>query len=319
MAYREGDNYWISAYIYFDGNIYDDFCDDVIRDILSPFLENKENLKLFEKYFFIRYSESGSHLRVRFLGDKSELEKELKTRFENQISQNISDFFTERNKIDGKRVLDVSKFFIKWVPYEPEIERYGGKEAIKVAEEYFFYSSNTAVELIKLLQVNDKSSRLGKGLALIVIILFKFCNQKEKSIKLISSYSSGYLRAIAKEEKYYEAWVDTFNAGFNSQSEKLVELVNNLWQILEDGEELPEILDNFSKNMEVVSEKLRLLSMHNKIVYRETQINDWDTCVFSIVPSYIHMMNNRLGITIQEESYLAHLVSKGINIENPVK
>ena len=65
----------------------------------------------------------------------------------------------------------------------------------------------------------------------------------------------------------------------------------------------------------MVSKKIRYLFDDNKIVLGGKKVDDWNTCIFSIVPSYIHMMNNRLGITIQEESYLAYLISKGMIVE----
>ena len=312
------ENCWVSAYIYFDGNIYSDECDFVIKQILVPFLEDMENSELFKRYFFIRYSEGGTHIRVRFYGNTLMLENKLRPLFENKINRNLSKFFTDMNKNGGEKVLDPKKFFIKWIPYEPETERYGGKEAVKIAEEFFFYSSVTANEIIKHFGTNDKSSRLGKGLALMVILLFKFCVSKEMAGKLVSNYSSGYLKAIAKEEKYQEVLIESFDAGFNSQSKKLVELVNTLWDILEENEELPYVLESYSKNLDIIYQKLRQGWENNKVIIRETQVYDWDTCVFSIIPSYIHMMNNRLGIAVYEESYLAHLIAKGILIEQTV-
>jgi hypothetical protein len=37
----------------------------------------------------------------------------------------------------------------------------------------------------------------------------------------------------------------------------------------------------------------------------------------AICSSYLHMMNNRLGITIQEESYLAYLITRTLQAPAP--
>lgn len=304
---------WLSAYVYFDGNIYSDYCDDVIRDILTPFIEDKENQKYFEKYFFIRYSDSGSHLRIRFWGEEEKLESGFKPCFEYSVKEKIAVFIANNNGND-------EKFFVRWVPYEPEFERYGGEKAIKIAEEFFCYSSETAIEIIKLLGRNDKASRLGKGLALMVILLQRFYGgDKEKAAKLVATYSSGYLKAIAKEEKYHEAWVECFDSGFNTQSEKLIELVNSIWAFLIEGEEMSYPLNNYSKNLETVAKKLRNLCANKGAIISQNPVENWETCLSFIIPSYLHMMNNRIGITIQEEAYLAHLIFKGIEVENFVK
>lgn len=316
MITTENQHNWLSAHIYFEGNIYSDQCDEIVRQVLIPFVESEVNKKLLKKYFFIRYSDSGPHLRVRFYGEEDKLESRLKPLFESSIDASLKTFLSI-NKDENQKHFDREKFFVKWIPYEPEIERYGGERAIEIAEEFFYYSSITAIEIIKLMSTNDKSSRLGKALASMVILLQRFCKGKEEAARLVSNYSSGYLRAIAKEEKYHEAWIESFDAGFNSQSEKLVELVNLLWAI-PVGNELPDPLHDYSENLQVVSQKLKQLCANKEVLFKQNYVDDWETCVQFIIPSYIHMMNNRLGVTIQEEAYLAYLISKGFKVENLV-
>lgn len=317
MITKENRHNWLSAHIYFDGNIYGDHCDEIIRQVLVPFFEDEAVQKLFKKYFFIRYSDSGPHLRVRFFGEEALLEEQLKPLFESGIEQNLKASLSANNNSDWQKSFVKENFFVKWIPYEPEIERYGGVEAIKIAEEFFHYSSITAIEIIRLLRTNDKSSRLGKALASMVILLHEFYGEKEKAVQLVANYSSGYLRAIAKEEKYHEAWIESFDAGFNSQSEKLVELVNLLWAI-PGGNGLPDLLHDYSQNLKIVSGKLKLLCENKGVLFKQNYVADWGTCIQFIIPSYIHMMNNRLGVTIQEEAYLAYLISKGLAAEKLV-
>jgi len=84
------------------------------------------------------------------------------------------------------------------------------------------------------------------------------------------------LRAIAKEEKYHEAWIESFDAGFNSQSEKLIELVNLLWAI-PGGNGLPDPLHDYSVNLHVVSQKLKLLCENKNVLFKQTM--DCISCV----------------------------------------
>jgi len=42
-----------------------------------------------------------------------------------------------------------------------------------------------------------------------------------------------------------------------------------------------------------------------------------EQAVVAICSSYVHMMNNRLGITIQEESYLAYLILRTLQRDPP--
>jgi thiopeptide-type bacteriocin biosynthesis protein len=300
MTSKDEADCWISAYLFFDGNIYSDYCDKFILEVLVPFLETEEYKYLYKKYFFIRYSEAGYHIRVRFFGSTKILEEELRPLFESIIKQNLKEFITRIKKNNPEQTVDENLFYMKWVPYEPELDRYGGEEAIKVAEGFFFFSSITAIEIIKRSQDNDRSSKLGKALALMVIMIRKFYIEKENASRFISNYSSNYLKAIAKEEKYHQAWIETFDAGFNRQSEKLIELVNDIWEVLDEEGELPEVFDNYSKKIDLISRELKILIENNKIIRSGMVLNVWGSVWFSIVPSYIHMMNNRLGVNIQE-------------------
>jgi thiopeptide-type bacteriocin biosynthesis protein len=312
MVLKDDCNCWISAHIYFEGNIYSKFCDDLIKHVLTPFINKEQNKHLYEKYFFIRYTDNDPHIRVRFYGAKNKLEKELQSIFENQVCQDLKNFITYNKSNDPGTTIDKNNFGIKWIPYEPEMERYGGMEAIKVAEEFFFYSSTAAIEIIKSFAENDRSLRLGMGLASIVILLQKFCNNKGKAARLINNYSSSYLNAVARKEAQHEVWIESFDAGFISQSEKLIEFVNTIWDALDEDDELPDLLDTYSKNIKLIAHKLKKLSQDKKIIINDHLALSWEDCIFLIIPSYIHMMNNRLGIPIVDESYLAFLINRSL-------
>jgi thiopeptide-type bacteriocin biosynthesis protein len=310
---------WISAYIYFDGNIYGDECDFVITSLFLPFIKKYQHF-YFDSYFFIRYSDTGSHVRIRFSGNKELLEKELKPVFEKYIIESFPVLIIGIGRIKGTPV-DASKFFIKWAEYEPETDRYGGKFAIKVAEEFFFCSSDTAIDMLKPLGVNNYPSRLGKGLALMLILLHQMFGEKEKALRLVNMYSDGYLRNIAVNEDIKNFWIETFNDGFKKQASNLTNIVNILWEGMENEEELPEELSRYYNALALLRIKLFNLFNEGKITLHNQAELSWDNSLFRIIPSYIHMMNNRLGISIQDESYLAHIIALGLQglIDNPPK
>ncbi|HEU0052564.1 MAG TPA: lantibiotic dehydratase C-terminal domain-containing protein, partial [Longimicrobium sp.] len=62
-----------------------------------------------------------------------------------------------------------------------------------------------------------------------------------------------------------------------------------------------------------VREEFRALLDDGRLLMRgSAPYTDWDTAVQAIVSSYVHMMNNRLGISLQEESYLAYLIMRAM-------
>ena len=69
---------WLSAYLYFKGNVYGPECDRLLVDIIEPFIKSYNTSGYYEKYFFIRYNEWGSHIRLRLFGNNKLLNSNIK-------------------------------------------------------------------------------------------------------------------------------------------------------------------------------------------------------------------------------------------------
>ncbi|PWN60174.1 lantibiotic dehydratase [Chryseobacterium oncorhynchi] len=100
--------------------------DIILEEAVKPLLQNFQKEKLIKKWFFIRYNDPKSHLRVRFeLSDSSHF---------NKIFTLINEYLKEyidSGEISGI-ILDT---------YQREIERYG-KDTIEQAEFLFCKSSS---------------------------------------------------------------------------------------------------------------------------------------------------------------------------------
>lgn len=297
-------NIWLSVYIYSKGDIYSQNGDRVILEIVDPVVQYSVQNGLIKRYFFIRYSEKGTHIRLRLYGQKDILETTIK--------QFIKDFVEEKLHVDLR--IDENKSGIKtveWTDYEPEYERYGGNEAVKVAEDFFQFSSEFCIEQLKHIPDGEQSSRFGKGIIGMVTLLKVFFEEKNSALQLVQNYGKNYLKGFAKEEHLKE-WVEMFNGGFEKQSETLVDYIDALWEALSENDQLPESIASFSDNVKNIKEQLKNLFDDRKISLYQNKIENWDLVLRSIVPSYIHMTNNRLGISIRDESYLSHLINAAL-------
>jgi len=111
----------------------------VLVNVLLPFVANHTHL--YEKFFFIRYYDTQSHIRVRF----------------------YNGFCKENNFIILSELMNALKPFIDQGlinkvcqdTYEREIERYGGGEFIGLSESIFYYDSISALKFISLLDGYD--------------------------------------------------------------------------------------------------------------------------------------------------------------------
>jgi thiopeptide-type bacteriocin biosynthesis protein len=295
---------WLSAHIYFDGYIYGPWCDYLITELLYPFARSAVATGLIERFFYIRYKEQGSHVRLRMDSYSDRLESEVKP----ALLRHLSD--TRISNVPGNGAHAAERVSLKWVPYQAEVERYGGPEAIAVAESFFCYSTETCVDMLRGIAGKSQSTRLGKALLAFVVILHTFCDDRSEASRLVRRYRGTYLRNIAGDESGRTRWLELFEDGFDRQAEILHEYVNDAWERMDHGDSLSEALDDLHGNLKHTRSELERLAEHGAVFTWAEQRPDWLHCVHTIIPSYIHMTSNRLGVTIYEESYLAHLLQR---------
>ena len=134
-----------------------------------------------------------------------------------------------------------------------------------------------------------------------------FSRDRTAAAAWANQYNLGYLRGVAQEEEQRGAWLGAFGSGYDAQAEMLGEYVEEVWSRMDESETLSEALDLYRDGLLEVRGHFRDL-LDAGLLGRPQAYTDWDTAVGAICSSYLHMMNNRLGVTIQEESYLAYLI-----------
>jgi thiopeptide-type bacteriocin biosynthesis protein len=135
---------WLFAKIYCPG----DREDAVIAAALPDFSRNALASELADSWFFIRYADPDTHVRLRFHGDPDRLSRQLFPQV-CRWAQELMD-----RGACAKFVFDT---------YEQEIERYGGPDGMSAAERLFHADSRAAVDLVGVLQARewtDPASRL---------------------------------------------------------------------------------------------------------------------------------------------------------------
>lgn len=293
-THSEHDHRWLTAYLFFEGEIYDETADRVIREVVVPLVEACR--RQVTRWFFLRYGEDGSHIRLRFLASDSVLDETIWPRIEEAAS---SSEWVERHIRTS---------------YEPEVERYGGPQGLVLAEELFHHQSETVLALLHKIDPGTRPARLGKGLLAMLTLLFLYRGERRSAAALAQRYGTNYLKLWAPDTDQQASWQQAFQEGFDRQADRLAEYVEVAWESLESGDELTTDLDPYRQNMEEIHRRFRHLFDQGDLRLGERTADDWDECVRWIVPSYIHMMNNRLGVSIQEESYLSVLIAGTLDL-----
>ena len=280
---------WLTAYLFFEDHVYSDTADRVIREVVAPLA--RACRPDAARWFFLRYAEETSHVRLRFFAPGPVLEETIWPRVAETASSSELVVRSTRER------------------YEPEVERYGGPWGLALAEELFHRQSETALALLEKIPPGTRPQRLGKGLLAMLVLLFLYRGERRSAADLAQRYGTSYLKAWAGDAEEQERWLRTFQEAFDRQADRLADYVESAWEALESGGELTPELDAYRRDMEDVARRLRELFDQRCLRLGARTADDWDECVRSIVPSYVHMMNNRLGVSIQEESYLSVLIA----------
>ena len=132
-----------------------------------------------------------------------------------------------------------------------------------------------------------------------------------------------YGQELEEEEmkRRQEETLKAFEENFESQKEMLVPFFETVWEALQDGQEFAqEWLNNWVKHVGRTREELHALQAAGDLEvpsylaeYNKTMETDFSTAHvdrWSIYESYVHMVNNRLGVMNQDEAYLGYLIRR---------
>lgn len=247
-----------------------------LTEYFYPFANRLKEMNLISGYFFVRYGDEKSHLRLRFKGDKELITSQLLPLFHDWT----------HNLLQGRCI---NEMII--APYEREIERYGGQVLIESAESLFCADSKTALSLV--------SSSLSKKITLsddvtAALSLIDLLNGLGLDIKQQLAFFSSL--ALEKTEL----------TGFRQQKDLLLFfgttiLSSTLQNDFKEGAKLFEAFQLRSSSLKAFAFKM-LESEHQRVLTASP---------YMIIDSLIHMHCNRLlGRDIKKESkarlYAAH-------------
>jgi thiopeptide-type bacteriocin biosynthesis protein len=279
---------WISVHLF-----YDDSLNFFLKKAVQPFL--KLNKAYILSSFFIRYMENGQHVRLRVLIDRKHTPILIE-----KINLHFNNFFTNfPSKHQIKNTTNFPNNAIQHIAYEPEIQRYGGTEGILISEQLFHYSSKTILNLIEAETEYEQALLIG----IIMNLYLAKSDPKHNISNLFQSifnywldYNCHYLN-LSKTEI-----IQRYESIYDEQSEMFTEIIEGILSEKGAGEAEIEGLENWKKYCTEILKKLRNTGLTKLIP--------------EIIGSYIHMNNNRLGISNFDESLMAYLILREITL-NP--
>ncbi|MED0936654.1 lantibiotic dehydratase [Bacillus mobilis] len=261
---------WLYIKIYDDNTREKELISTDIRDFCADLEANN----VIDRFFFIRYADPKSHIRLRFQGSSTNFPSKLIT-FLNKWSQEL-----QRKGLIQK--LEIST-------YEREVVRYGGPELINEAEKLFYHDSKCVIDLFSLIARQEIQLDLDEIAVLSIVHYLECCGL-----------------SFDEQLKYFNNIVDyrSYAKEFRKKRRELITLANvqSNWVNLQEIQNGTEILCIFEQRREVIAaffRKMKELNMRSKLYNTP---ND-------ILGSIIHLHLNRLiGTDNQREEKIMSMV-----------
>ncbi|MFA0962292.1 thiopeptide-type bacteriocin biosynthesis protein [Roseivirga sp. BDSF3-8] len=328
----EVDPNWMAAYLY-----YGEPWEDILSNAVKPFCEQIMKEGLADQFFFIRYWEKGPHIRLRFKGDPAKMEKDLKPRIIEYFTNYMEKHPSDRQEPEWLKEADEERQWypnnrVQFIPYQPEVIRYGGKTGIQVAEQEFMANSKAVLALIDESSGWDYSRALGAAIQLHLGFSYGLgMDLREMKAFFHRFYTNWLPRAyyffekdISKDEmeKRKKETLESFDKTWESQKEAITSFFKMVWEAMEEGVEFEqEWLNTWIDDMREVKDNLVQLQKQGSLEppdwYPHKKPDDFEQADFDrwrIYDSYVHMTNNRLGIQNRDEAYLAYLIKQCLDV-----
>ena len=270
--------------------------DRLLLDGVRPLIDRLIADRLVESWFFIRYFEDGPHVRLRLRGAAAAtvdaVAAELRGYLRGLPASTIPSA-AEPDATSGHGWPASGE--VQPRAYEPETDRYGGPAGLAISEDLFQVSSRVALAAIQLKP--DPQQRLLVALQLLLALI--------QAIELPDFEAVGWLRGCvnawpqAGPISAEQAW-HTCNAAereFLAKEDSWLKL--RAWRLPEAGAEGGNLLVHWAKAVRGAFTRYRALDAEGQLT----------TPPLVILWSQIHMLHNRLGLTVPEECYVEWLAS----------
>ncbi|HSN86816.1 MAG TPA: thiopeptide-type bacteriocin biosynthesis protein, partial [Thermoanaerobaculia bacterium] len=218
------------------------------------------------QWFFLRYGDPEWHLRVRLQGDPERLHQEVVPAFERMAIALIEEGLLWKVQLDT---------------YEREVERYGGAEAIELAERIFRIDSEAVLDVLETLEGTDGAEgRWRLALRGIDRMLEDFGFRGGAKLSILRMMSQSSARELGADAAFVQ-----------QLAERLRRERSSLDSLLEPelGDEHPlaagaAALDRRSERLAPLVAELRTLEQAGRLT----------TGIGELTLSFIHMFANRL-------------------------
>jgi hypothetical protein len=300
---RKSDRRWSAHHFFYHGDL-----DVALRNFVAPAVAELLSRRLIDRFFFVRYTVGGPHLRLRVrLAAESEVAAANVAAILRADADRFLAHFPAERALDRDRIRAESRSVLAQVPepselyyepnslvpfpFTPESERYGGRHLLQPTLDFFAISSAQALEA-----VGDPCwESAGRRGALALRLLFRqalgFAAGGRELLRHL-----GYRLPVAPEVAD-EIWTKA-DRDFEARRETYGALLRHEIALLAEGEAGEPIWPSAS----FLYRAARRLSQAVAEAAPQTR--------WQIGHSHLHMTANRLGYFPVQEMYLQRILGR---------
>ncbi len=272
-----------SEWMYFKIYCGNKSAEKILRTKLLQFVVHGMSNHFFEQFFFIRYKDEFSHIRIRFFNADIDKQKELFRVFNLSLQSELESGAISKISLDT---------------YNRELERYGGAH-IEFAEKIFFADSLAVLKFLNLLEGADENKyRLLFALRGIDILLNDFGYNLDEKQKLAKEIQLGFFKEFGAQPHLQKQLNEKYRAYQK-------EIFSHMDKEKDRENDIVEAVQIFEERSIMIKKLIQEHCDSLNDVDRKSKYNYW-------LPSYIHMFMNRLYIAQQRkyELVIYHFLEK---------
>ncbi|GAA1329520.1 thiopeptide-type bacteriocin biosynthesis protein [Saccharothrix algeriensis] len=322
---------WQATHVHYAGN-----ADPMIVHGIAPLVRDLRERGLVERWFFIKYWLEGPHVRLRLL-PAAGVDPEL-VRSETRAA--LTAFLRRRPALyeaDADGLADLyHRMFLaeygqeRWdetygesgmplrannscheMPYEREYGRYGGVAGVELAEWHFEVSSDLVAGLLRTTNVHVRTVLLGLAAQLSATMCFSFLGTAERVAKFLDDYRTFWETTYQENSDEYH---ESFDKSYARMADKLAERVAAAAEVALDHASAADsdARRGWASHCADLRDRVAELARAGALEFSRGPVADVDGASAILLSSYLHMTNNRLGVSILDEIYLSYVLRRAV-------
>lgn len=322
---------WQATHVFYASN-----ANPMLVEGVAPLIERLRERGLIERWFFIKYWLEGPHVRLRVLpaasADPDEVRAEVDAALQAFLRRRPALYEADSNGMGDlyKRMFVAEYGEQRWeesysdgqmpfrannschvMPYEREYSRYGGPAGMQLGEWHFETSSDHVLGLLSDTNVHVRTVLLGLSVQLSTAMCFAFLRDGERVARFLDDYRAFWETSYQENSDDYHV---SFDKSYTRMATELAERVVSTAgaAVAGDATGLGPAQQRWVRHSIELRQRAERLATAGALVFQRGPVSDVDGALAVLLSSYMHMTNNRLGVSILDEIYISYVLRLAI-------